>query len=146
MARTTVTCLVWSPRHGRVFSASIDNEGGGDLISEWDMSTERVVRRLHGHTGTVTALALVSHETMLCSGSDDCTLRMWDTLSGKHLGTHPLRIGEFVGAIAVANAAPTNLFNESILVGLHTGCIVAVDATTGQALGRMSGHRGSIWS
>jgi hypothetical protein len=43
--------------------------------------------RLRGHTGAVTAVAFSPDDRLLASGSADCTIKLWDTASGKEVVT-----------------------------------------------------------
>jgi WD40 repeat protein len=43
------------------------------------------VRRLTGHTGAVGAMAFAPDGTMLATGADDGTVRLWDPRTGKEL-------------------------------------------------------------
>lgn len=46
-----------------------------------------LLQTLEGHTRTVTAVAFSKNRTTLASGSDDCTVRLWDPTTGQCLQT-----------------------------------------------------------
>lgn len=52
-----------------------------------DNQTGKLRRKLHGHSGAVNALAFSPDATLLCSGSDDKTLRLWRVKDGKLIHT-----------------------------------------------------------
>src|SRR5262249_3360667 len=59
-------------RHDRVATGGSDN-----VIRLWDISSGTELRRLEGHTGSVSALAADPEGKMLVSGSFDTTIRVW---------------------------------------------------------------------
>ena len=46
-----------------------------------DANTGNVLRRFHGHTGRVNTIAFNPNESVLVSGSYDCTAKLWDLKS-----------------------------------------------------------------
>jgi WD40 repeat protein len=86
--------------HGRLASA-----GGSWLGSEfgevkiWELSTERVVLDLRGHTMLVIDLASSPDGRRLATGSLDRTIKLWDTTTGEEVFT--LR-GHTAGVTCVA--------------------------------------------
>ncbi|XP_077323242.1 NACHT domain- and WD repeat-containing protein 1-like [Lithobates pipiens] len=67
-------------------------------VRVWDIFSASEVKTLCGHTGAVTCLALVSpgevqlnssllppHEDFVCSGSADCSIKVWSLISGQPL-------------------------------------------------------------
>ena len=75
------TAAVHSPRRATLASASWD-----DTIRVWDALAGVCLRVLHGHAADVNCLALLrtgavsaeSPSVLLASGSDDCTVRVWN--------------------------------------------------------------------
>jgi WD40 repeat protein/serine/threonine protein kinase len=57
-------------------------------IQVWDADAHRLLKRLSGHTGEVLSLAF-RRDSMLASGSDDYTVRLWDLESGRERWPYP---------------------------------------------------------
>lgn len=51
----------------------------------WNLQAQKLIREFAGHRKTTRGLALSSDERLLLSGSDDGTVRLWDTASGEQL-------------------------------------------------------------
>jgi WD40 repeat protein len=85
---------------GRLASAGgVDVELGDVKI--WNLSTGRVLE-LRGHTGVVRGLACSPDGRRLATGSDDRTIKLWDTATGAEVFT--VR-GHTAGVIRVAPTA-----------------------------------------
>ena len=67
-------------------------------VKIWDLSTGRVLD-LRGHTGLVEGLACSPDGRRLATGSDDRTVKLWDTTTGEEVFT--LR-GHTSGVLCVA--------------------------------------------
>ena len=67
-------------------------------VKIWDLSTGRVLD-LRGHTALVRGLACSPDGRRLATGSDDRTIKLWDTTTGEEVFT--LR-GHTAGVICVA--------------------------------------------
>jgi WD40 repeat protein len=78
-------------------SAAQDASALGE-VKIWDLATGRV-RNLRGHTGRVEGLACSPDGRRLATGSDDRTVKLWDTTTGEEVFT--LR-GHTAGVICVA--------------------------------------------
>jgi len=88
---TKCVAATFSPDGGSL--ATGDSSG---LIRIWDLGRFRIrngikefaaVRELHGHEDVVAALAFNSDGTRLASGSEDCTVRVWDVALGRSMLT-----------------------------------------------------------
>eukprot|EP00850_Spirogloea_muscicola_P010001 SM000057S18431 [mRNA] locus=s57:512365:514563:- [translate_table: standard] len=80
--RKWITALAWEPLHlrapaRRLVSASRDND-----LRVWDTATRKAVLILGGHTLAVTAVKWTG-DGLICSGSRDCTIKVWDATDGK---------------------------------------------------------------
>jgi len=56
---------------GTIFTASTDK-----TVNVWDSNTYIRIKRLKGHSGIVNSVCHSEH--LLSSGSDDCTIKVWD--------------------------------------------------------------------
>ncbi|WP_372895364.1 protein kinase [Stieleria sp.] len=81
----------FSPGGTRVFSS------GAERLRIWNLADtpERIV--LHGHQRPVSCVAFHPSKAMLASGSQDGTVRFWDTQAGRELSKLP--VGEAVKAV-----------------------------------------------
>ena len=78
---TRLTTAVAYSRNGRLLASC-----GGSDICLWDPATQKEIRRLSGHKGTVSALAFSSDaKNSLASGGTDRSVRLWDLDTGKEL-------------------------------------------------------------
>jgi WD40 repeat protein len=66
-----------SPDGKTLFSSIFESS-----ISQWDLTTGKLVKTLSGHQDTIYALALSPNGKYLASGSSDGTIRVWLTANG----------------------------------------------------------------
>jgi WD40 repeat protein len=92
-------------------------------------------RHFEGHDGTINALVLTARNSVLVSGSDDRTVRVWSLQSGDCVGTYTLRATECVTALCVGSG-------DVLFAGLHTGETHVLSVADGQKQGTLRGHRG----
>jgi mitogen-activated protein kinase organizer 1 len=59
-------------------STRFASSGGDKTVFVWDVTSAQVVRRQRGHTERVNTLAWNKEATVLCSGSYDKTVKLWD--------------------------------------------------------------------
>lgn len=57
----------------------VAGDGRDNKTRVWDVAKQEVVRVLEGHTNTVFCLAFNREGTLLATGSEDGTVRLWDT-------------------------------------------------------------------
>ncbi len=67
-----VTRLAWHPTQPLVFSGCADG-----VARCWDLRTGSLVRQWGGHADAVQDIALSPDGSMLLSGSDDCTAKVF---------------------------------------------------------------------
>lgn len=72
-SRFPVTSVAFSDDATSIFSGGIDNE-----IHQWELSSERHIRSLQGHSDMITGLSLSPTGNFLLSNSMDQSLRQWD--------------------------------------------------------------------
>lgn len=70
----------WSRDGKAVYACSSDQ-----TISHFDAETTERIRRFRGHTGIVNSIATTRRgPELICSGSDDRTISIWDPRASKH--------------------------------------------------------------
>ncbi|RKY10524.1 MAG: hypothetical protein DRP56_00720, partial [Planctomycetota bacterium] len=82
LPKTGGKCRIFSP--GGKLLATVDRNGNNIILSKWD--TKDFIT-LSGHWVTVNTLAFNSDGSRLFSGSDDNTIKVWDTTTGLELLT-----------------------------------------------------------
>jgi WD40 repeat protein len=108
------------------------------------------IRKLQGHVGKVTSLALSPDGKRLVSGSDDMTARLWDVETGQRLQT-------FSGATNFVLSVDISADGKRILTGsggefrnrqFSPGSDKSLrlwDAETGKELLKQSSHEAPVW-
>jgi WD40 repeat protein len=72
-----------------------------EFISIWDANTGKLVTKLKGHTEQVRCLAWTPDGTTLISGSNDYTIRTWNTTTWQQIAVSTADEG--VSAIAISS-------------------------------------------
>jgi WD40 repeat protein len=70
--------LAFSPDGKRVITASVDN-----MVAIWDALTGELVKTLHGHAGSVLAVASSPDNRHFATASQDGTVKLWDEIKGE---------------------------------------------------------------
>ena len=110
----------------------------GDLPGSHQPAPIPELRRLIGHTGTVTCVAFCEGGRMVVSGSVDHTLRLWDVSSGQE----KLRFGDNrheIGCVAVVAGSGIILAGQGVTVR-------AWEPATGREVFKLSGHNDAVRS
>jgi WD40 repeat protein len=79
---STITSLVIIPSNENIVSISNDNKLTYDntIIRVWNSTAVQLIANLEGHTGNVLSLAVIpSNEERIVSGSEDKTIKVWDS-------------------------------------------------------------------
>lgn len=98
-----------------------------------------LVMTLVGHTGNVNSVAYSQDGRHLASGSDDCTVRLWDTRTGEE--TLSLLCGNDVESVAFSSDG------TRLAAGTDDAVVHVWDVATGRAAFQPPvGHTGRVWS
>lgn len=94
---------------------------------------------LTGHTAEVRRVGVSADGKRLLTSSDDTTLRLWDTRTGKQLRV-------FEGNTGSIRSAALSRDGKRVLSGSDDGTVRLWDATTGKELLKMTGHTDGVCS
>jgi WD40 repeat protein/3',5'-cyclic AMP phosphodiesterase CpdA len=128
-ASGTPHCVAFSP-NGRALAI-----GRGWAVELVDAVTERVVRVLSGHTRGVNAVAFSPDGTLIATGSDDRTARIWDASTGAPRTT-------LTGHTDAVRAVAFSPDGTVIATGSADRTARIWDAATGGALATLTGSGG----
>lgn len=118
--------------------------GGKPVVILYDIASGNVTKTLHGHEGSITALAFSADNTKLISGSADKSARVWNIADGKELAKFTLHTNTVTavglnsnGTQAVSGSADNSLkvwnvadaTKEAANCAGHTGAISAIGIT-----------------
>jgi predicted NACHT family NTPase len=95
---------------------------------------------LHGHKADVNNVAFSPNGTMLASGSDDHTIRLWDVANGRQLGPPLTGHTDFVTSVVFS---PDGTMLAS---GSDDKTIRLWDVASGRPLRTLTGHTGTVRS
>ena len=121
--------------------------GGGrgqsaDLIL-WDAEGRKEIRTFSGHSENVTAVAFGPSGTRIASASHDCTLRMWETGTGRQLFAFefPSHVEGYPRPVLDAAFSPDG---KRIVCGGSHNLARILDAESGELIVSFGGRRGDI--
>lgn len=77
----------------------------------WNAKTGELVTELQGHTGTITCAEFSQNEMRVMTASDDHTVRVWDTATGKEV--HKFELGSKIATAAFGPDDKTVLASSS---------------------------------
>lgn len=128
-----VNTSVFSPDGQLILTASDDRTAG-----LWDAESGKLVGRLIGHTGRVTAASFSPDGTRVVTTSDDRTARIWDVKTLQTLFT----LQGHSQAVLCAQYSPNG---KTIVTGGDDTTAILWSADTGEALPfKLDGHTASI--
>ncbi|KAF6985864.1 hypothetical protein CFC21_003681 [Triticum aestivum] len=106
----------------------------------WDADTDAFVNTFAGHSNTVTCGDFTPDGELICSGSDDATLRIWDRESA--------HCSHVVGGHGFHTQGLTCLAitwdSQSIVTGSQDSSVHIVSIKSGQVVGALVGHTNSV--
>jgi WD40 repeat protein len=102
------------PDSNQVVIAQSDNN-----ITLYDSTTGELIRTFVGHTGAVKDIDVSDDGSLLVSGSEDRSLRLWEIATGVEL--RRLDMGSVVASVALNSA------NTQALIGLANATALVVD-------------------
>ena len=103
----------------------------------WDATTNSPSQTLSGHSDWVNSVAFNQDGSLLASGDATGTLLIWDVAQAERVIT--LNMEEAVWAVAFSPA------QDHLAVGLNSGTIHIVDATTGDIVETLTRHDSSTY-
>ncbi|XP_061389749.1 U5 small nuclear ribonucleoprotein 40 kDa protein [Musca vetustissima] len=136
--------LAMSGHTGAVLEAHFNTEGSqvftcstDKTVAIWDIGTGQRVRRLKGHTNFVNSVQGTRRgQQMLCSGSDDRSIRIWD--ARKKLAAHTLDAPFQVTAVTF------NDTSDQVISGGIDNEVKVWDIRKQQVLHSLKGHTDTI--
>lgn len=128
-----VNAAAFAPDGQLVATGSSDRLGG--YLRLWDASSGQLVRRLEGHTDTVTSVVFSRDGQRLLSSSYDATARLWNVATGELIRT-------FAGHDWWVWSAAFSPDERRIVTASHDGSAIVWTTDTGEVAGvPFTGHR-----
>lgn len=102
--------------------------GRDKQVFVWDVSTARVIRKLHDHEQRVNALCYNYSGSVLATASYDNTVRFWDMRA--HNSYRPIQVlDEFQDSVTCVVVS-----EHQVIAGSVDGCVRTFDLRTGKVL------------
>ncbi|KAL7422589.1 hypothetical protein Q5752_003237 [Cryptotrichosporon argae] len=138
-----VTAVEWSADGNQCFVGGVDNE-----VKVWDLRTNKILYTLHGHTDTITSLALSPNGHYLATYSLDSALIIYDVrpFSADHMRVYRSLTGAPAGfeqsLIRCAWSRHDN--GARIAAGGGDRTVTVWEVETGKVLYKLPGHKGAV--
>jgi len=111
----------------------IASSGGEELIL-WSPQSGRVIRRFSGHRNRISCIAFSPDSKLMVSGSDDQTLKLWNTSSSKEMNN----FDKYVKHRRPVNSVAFSLDGKYIVSGSDDMTLILWNVQNGQAIYRFS--------
>ena len=131
----TVRCVAYSP-DGNYLAAGV-----GETVHVWEITPEgqKEIATFEEHQAAVMCLAFDLQGDRIVSGSEDKTLKLWETQTGKEVAT----LKGHTKGVSSCEFDPTG---RRIVSGSGDNTLKLWEVQTGKELATLTGHSGSVYS
>jgi len=141
ISESFIISVAFSPDGRQAICGRASNKNN---IVLWNVITGQKIRTFEGHTKDVLSVVFSPDGKQILSGSNDYTMKLWDTESGLEIRTFKmegLRPGWLSGVCSVAFSPD----GKQVLSGLQDGMRLW-DVESGNEIKSFSGHTGCVYS
>lgn len=110
---------------------------GGDTLSLWDHVSGKLLRKLAGHRGAISAVAWTPDGKTIASAGHDKTVRLWESSSGKLLKTFE----QHQAAVLAVAFSPDG---KTVASGGADKLVLIWDPATGEVKQTLKGHTAEV--
>ncbi len=129
-----VLSVAFSPDGKNLASGSWDS-----TVRLWDLSSDKEIKRLEGHTNPVTSVAFSPDGKTLASGSYDNSVCLWDLRSGKKIWNKV----EHTNGVRSVSISPDG---KTLASGAGDGTVRLWDLNSGKEIALLEGHTNIVTS
>lgn len=123
--------VMWTA--GKIMASGI----GTPVISLWEITSGKLLRKLEGHTAAITAIAWTANDKTLASASYDKTVRVWDAVKGEQLK----KLEGHTDVVATLSWAPNGKLLAS---GSYDKTVRVWDIATGKTTKTLDKHPAAV--
>jgi WD40 repeat protein/tRNA A-37 threonylcarbamoyl transferase component Bud32 len=134
-----VRSLAFSPDGRTLATGHFGTESG--VVRLWNLETQKPVRELKAHAGSVTSMVFADEGKYLISGSDDATVRIWN-LAADPKAEPPVLKGHTRAVRRVALSPD----GRTLATASFDGTVRLWDVRTGKEQAVLGRHVGPVWS